>query len=325
MRPEAPPSRIDQERVGVRLGELEALLCLDQVHGFGPGAFRTTHEVGIRVEALLKDASLLPIEGKRGEKLRRSIASLGPAEHTLARERAVRQLRRAAELGVNILTYRNPHYPPNLLASNSAVPILYAAGDIGVLGQRNVVACVGSRKIRTRYVEQLRSFTGLAAEGGWLVASGFANGADTVAHQAAIASGGTTVLVMPSGLDIPFPPENRSLWKEWWERPRVAMISEFPLGTKASALTLRKRNKTTVGVSRAVLVAQTSVKGGTMNAVRFALEQHKPVLTFPSDGLADTSGNRLILEGEDKQEGLLEESVLPLPELERWLARSSSI
>jgi DNA processing protein len=322
---QTPPTKKEQKTVGVGLDELVALLSLDQVRGFGPGAFRATHEEGIRFEALLEDPSLLPIEGKRGESLRRKIASLGRDEHTLARERAIRQLERAAELGVTILTYRSPDYPPNLLISNGAVPLLYASGDVGVLKRGNVVACVGSRKIRPRYVEQLRSFSGLAAEAGWLVASGFANGADTIAHRAAVDAGGMTVLVMPSGLDIPFPPENRQLWKEWQERPGVAMISEFPLGTKASALTLRKRNKTTVGVSAAVLIAQTSLKGGTMNAYRFALEQHKPILTFPPDDHADTSGNRLIREDENKQEDLLEEGSFPLPELEHWLARSSSI
>jgi predicted Rossmann fold nucleotide-binding protein DprA/Smf involved in DNA uptake len=74
-----------------------------------------------------------------------------------------------------------------------------------------------------------------------------------------------------------------------------------------------------------VLIAQTSLKGGTMNAYRFALEQHKSILTFPPDKHADTSGNRLIREDENKQEDLLEEGVPPLPELEHWLARSSSI
>jgi len=325
MKRQAPPTQKEQKEIGVQLDELVALLTLDQVRGFGPGAFRATHQEAIKPEALVEDANLLPIEGKRGETLRKKISSLGSAEYSLAKERALRQLERAAELGVKILTYRNPHYPPNLLDSNSAIPILYASGDVGVLKQANVVACVGSRKIRPRYAERLRSFSELASKGGWLIASGFANGADTIAHQAAIAAGGTTVLVMPSGLDIPFPPENRPLWKEWQGRPGIAMISEFPLGTKASSLTLRKRNKTIVGVSKAVLVAQTSLKGGTMNAYRFALEQHKPVLTFPPDENADTSGNRLIRHDENQQQDLLGEDAHHLPELEHWLARSSSI
>jgi DNA processing protein len=320
---EKPPGQQRQGAIGVRFDELAALLCLDQVRGFGPGAFRAMHEAKVDPEALLETAGLLPLEGKRGEKLRRRIAALDSGERSLAEGRAVRQLHRAEELGVQILTYRHPDYPPNLLASNNAVPILYARGDVDLLRQADVVACVGSRKIRPRYVKQLKAFSELAAKGGWLVASGFASGADTTAHEAAIAAGGSTVLVMPSGLDIPFPLENRELWKEWQSQRGVAMISEFPLGTRASALTLRKRNKTIVGVSKAVLVAQTSAEGGTMNAYRFALEQRKQILTFPPDSNSDTDGNRLIAEEASKQEDLLGEGALR-PELERWLAQSAS-
>ncbi len=318
------PTQAQQKEIGVHFDELAALLSLDQIRGFGPGAFRATYEGKVSAEALLADASLLPLEGKRGETLRKGIAALTSTERELANNRAERQLQRAAELGVRILTYRHPAYPPNLLASNNAVPILYASGDVSVLKKVDVVACVGSRKIRPQYIKRLETFSELASKAGWLVASGFANGADTAAHQAAIAAGGATVLVMPSGVDIPFPPENRDLWKKWHGEPQVAMISEFPLGTKASSLTLRKRNKTIVGVSRAVLVAQSSVKGGTMNAYRFALEQRKPILTFAPDHQSDTGGNRLIQEETDRQEDLLSEHAPSLPELERWLAQSSS-
>src|ERR1051326_7120824 len=162
------PSGRQQRVVGVLFDELAALLCLDQVRGFGPGAFRAMHEASIEPEALLEDISLLPIEGKRGEKLRRQIAALGPGERSLAESRAMRQLHRAEELGVQILTYRHADYPPNLLFSNNAVPILYARGDVRVLKQTKVVACVGSRKIRLRYIKQLQAFSKLAAQGGWL-------------------------------------------------------------------------------------------------------------------------------------------------------------
>lgn len=319
-----PQTKEQREAIGVGFDELVALLCLDQVRGFGPGAFRAAHEAGVRPEGLLEDASRLPLEGKRAEKVQKGIAGLGSSERELARSRAVRQLERAAELGVQILTYRHPDYPPNLLASNNAVPILYASGDLEQLKKSEVIACVGSRKIRPPYIEQLRAFSELAAKAGWVVASGFAIGADTAAHQAAVAAGGATVLVMPSGLDIPFPPENRELWKQWQGRSGVAAISEFPLGTMASALTLRKRNKTIVGISRAVLVAQSSVEGGTMNAYRFALEQGKQVLSFAPDGKPDSDGNRLIQEQLNGQASLLTEGALPRSEFEDWLAQSCS-
>ncbi len=59
-------------------------------------------------------------------------------------------------------------------------------------------------------------------------------------------------------------------------------------------MTLRKRNKLIVAAARGVLIGQSSVTGGAMNAYRFAIEQRKPVATFAADGAADAEGNRQI-------------------------------
>src|SRR6185503_14852705 len=98
------------------------------------------------------------------------------------------------------------------------------------------------------------------------------------------------------GLDLSFPPENRSLWNELLEYERAVFVSEFPFGRRAASLTLRKRNRLIVAFARGVLVSQSAKDGGAMNAYRFALDQKKPVATFAPDGSADTSGNALIAE-----------------------------
>jgi DNA processing protein len=314
-----------EKAAGIARRDLEALLILDQVKGFGPAAFRALTESKISPERVIQDPSLLPLAGRRAESIREKIGSLSVREFELARERSARQIERAAETSVRILTHASKDYPRNLYESNNPVPLLYAAGDLRLLRHREVVACVGSRKTRPRYLEQLRRFVSLAVDHQWIVASGFANGADTTAHEAAVASHGGTVLVMPSGLDIPFPPENKGLWAAWQGREGIAMISEFPLGTKASALTLRKRNKTIVGVSLMVLVAQTGRKGGTMNSYRFAVEQKKPVLTFAPDGLADTDGNRLIGEEEGGRLDVYLSDPKYVRQAARWIEQSSSI
>ena len=126
--------------------------------------------------------------------------------------------------------------------------------------------------------------------------SGFALGADSVAHRAARDAGGSTVCVMPCGLDRPFPPENRTLWAEFNDYRGAVLLSEFPFGTAAASLTLRKRNKTIVGLALGALIGQSSPKGGAMNAFRFALEQRKPIATFSPDDNEDTGGNRKIAE-----------------------------
>jgi DNA processing protein len=124
----------------------------------------------------------------------------------------------------------------------------------------------------------------------YTIVSGFAMGVDTIGHRAAAEVNGRTILVMPCGIDRPF--RRRTVTSG--STCCGTVVSEFPFGTAASALTLRKRNKLIVSLASAVLVSQSGEKGGAMNAYRFSVEQRKPVATFEPDGSPETSGNRQI-------------------------------
>jgi DNA processing protein len=280
------------------LQSLTALFALESVKGFGPQKFRQLRDSGITASEVLADPSRLPIGGNRGDAFRAEIVKFGPAELGVFKDRAERQLDRANERDAHILVHGDSDYPTNLWHSNNPVPVLYVLGDLRILAKVNAVACVGSRGIEGVYEARQSEFAAAAARSGWNVVSGFAMGADSVAHRAARDANGSTVCVMPCGLDRPFPPENRQLWKELTSYPGAVMVSEFAFGTAAASLTLRKRNKTIVGLSRGVLIGQSSEKGGAMNAFRFALDQSKPVATFADDDTAATTGNRKIAQEE---------------------------
>jgi DNA processing protein len=301
---------------------LAAIYALDGVKGFGPQKFKELHEAQIRPAEVIQDPDRLPIAGKRGEDFRAQLRNVSQFTET-AYARAQRQIEAAAKHGAWILTYEDPRYPANVYASNNPVPVLYVRGGIEVLGHPKAVACVGSRKISPPYEELHSVFAQTAVQEGFTVVSGFALGADTVGHRAAWAAQGSTICCMPGGLDRPFPPENRGLWEELLCYGGAAFVSEFPFGTSASSLTLRKRNKLIVAFAQGVLISQSSVTGGAMNAFRFAVEQHKPVATFQDDGTEATSGNRQV----DKPEcqGTAFSVSSPDPERYRkWLSELSS-
>jgi len=274
--------------------DLAATYALESVKQFGPQKFREVRDSGLTPTDVLADPTRLPIGGKRGDAFRVEITRLVRRGIGEFEERAARQLDRATHHGVHVLLHGDAAYPANLWASNNPVPVLYVRGELALLQQRRAIACVGSRGIRGDYEARQRDFAAFAAGHGWTVVSGFALGADSTAHRAARDAGGSTVCVMPSGLDRPFPPENKGLWNEFTTYPKAVMVSEFPFGTPAAALTLRKRNKTIVAFSLGVLIGQSSESGGAMNAFRFAIEQRKPVATFAGNGSDDTSGNRKI-------------------------------
>lgn len=300
-REEEAVSAVITKRVGIGIEELADLFLLDGIKGFGPQKFRQLWEAEVRVREVLVHPERLPIGGKTGSRLRSEIEQLDERRTELARGRAVRQILRAHENGARILTYDSPAYPGSVLESNNPISVLYVRGSLEVLARRAAIACVGSRQIGPPYEQRHRALAGFAAREGWVIVSGFATGADRVGHEAALEGGGATILVMPCGLDRPFPPENRDLWERLLRYDGAAMVSEFPFGTPAAALTLRKRNKLIVSFARGVLVSQSSMKGGAMNAYRFALEQKKPVATFEPMGTPETGGNRQIADGTTRE------------------------
>ena len=302
---------------------LAAIFALERVSGFGPVKFRAMHEAGVDAQAAIGSPDLLPFTRRTGEKLRRGVRALSDADLAAGRARAVDQLERADELSAAILVHGDPGYPARVYASNNPVPVLYVRGDPAVWDGAGTVAVVGSRNTREPYAGGARRFAASAARKGMVVVSGFAMGADSMGHSAAVEAGGRTVCVMPCGLDKVFPPENRELWEELLAYPGAVFVSEFGFGQRASSLLLRKRNKLIVAFAQGVLVAQSALTGGAMNAYRFGREQKKPVATFRTDGTKETSGNALI-EEDDRTGGFAFALTDNTKRHEAWLQQLSS-
>lgn len=307
-----------RQEVCPKLEHLGAIYALEQVSGFGPVKFRALHDAGIDARTAIENPETLPFTGRTGEKLRKGIDALTKDDLDTAISQASSQLERASEFSASILVHGSPDYPERVYASNNPVPVLYVRGDPAMWRGTGSVAVVGSRATRQPYAEGARKFASVAARKGMVIVSGFAVGADTIAHTAAFDAGGRTVCVMPCGLDQVFPPENRDLWKRLLSYSEAVFVSEFRFGLRASSLTLRKRNKLIVAFSQGVFVAQSVIDGGAMNAYRCGREQRKPVATFSADGSKETSGNAMIAEdsrtGSYAFEPNCEESII-----ESWL------
>src|SRR6266568_8045122 len=212
---------------------------------------------------------------KLGDPIRAQLKKVSSKLIDECAKRAEKQLKVAETTKSQILTFSHPLYPSRVFNSNNPIGILYVRGNVTVLQSQKTIACVGSRNIREPYSRLHASFAHTASEQDVTVVSGFALGADTIGHKAAIENKGHTICVMPSGLDRPFPPENKDLWQTFLFNDRAVFVSEFPFGTGAASLNLRKRNKLIVAFAQGVLVSQSSATGGAMNAYRFAIEQKR--------------------------------------------------
>src|SRR4029079_6452626 len=102
---------------------------------------------------------------------------------------------------------------------------------------------------------------------------------DTIAHRAALDSGGRTVAVLANGLDTIYPPENARLAEEIAERG--ALITDYQLGHKPRADFFPRRNRIMSGVALGTLVVEGDHDSGAMITARFALEQDREVFVVP--------------------------------------------
>ena len=314
------PSEGESGRLGVE--ELAAWHLLSSVRGLGPKAAKAVHAAGITPAQLIGNPALYPLKGKRAKDIVTAMRALTDREWASAHKFAQSQLQRARELDATIISYDDVDYPPLVRDSNNPISILWARGNKSILRSRKTVACVGSRDIRIPYSELQAAFADVAIQEGFVITSGFAIGADSVGHRRALEGDGSTICVMPCGVDLVFPPENRKLWHELMDSGRAVFLSEFALGRRAESLTLRKRNKLIVAVAQGILVGQTTKSGGAMNAFRCGLEQKKPVVTFEPDGTDDTSGNMEIKESSKGNTSAL--PVTPVTEdYRRWLRELS--
>ena len=207
-----------------------------------------------------------------------------------------KEKRFAEKHSVDFIDRENSRYPALLKEIHDPPIGLYALGGYG-FGATSV-AIVGSRRT-TMYGESVaRGISRELSQSGICVVSGLARGIDTHAHKGALESDrGLTVAVMGCGIDIIYPPENINLYREIGNR--CAVVSEFPFGRRADRQTFPMRNRLVSGISKAVIVVESDLSGGSMITAKFAGEQGRLVCAVPGriDQKTSRGCNRLIRDG----------------------------
>jgi DNA processing protein len=181
-------------------------------------------------------------------------------------------------LGIAVLPFNEPRYPPLLREIFDPPLVLYARGDFALL-QHPAVAIVGSRR-PTAYGKAVaqRLAVDLAARGLGII-SGLARGIDSAAHQGALDAGGKTIAVLGAGMDVVYPAENKKLFAAIAERG--LLLSEFPLGAFPAPQNFPIRNRIISGLSAGVVVVEAAQYSGSLITARLAMEQNREVFGVP--------------------------------------------
>lgn len=200
------------------------------------------------------------------------------------------------QAGAVFVDNRSLEYPPLLRELADAPLGLYRRGDYGF--DAPCVAIVGSRRT-TLYGQATAKKLGYElARLGFCVVSGLARGIDTFAHEGALEAGGRTAAVLGNGIDIVYPPENLGLYRRI-EENGGAILTEFPFGRRADRQSFAMRNRIVAGMSRAIIVVESDVSGGSMITAKFAGEQGRLVFAVPGriDQSSSAGCHQLIRDG----------------------------
>lgn len=212
-----------------------------------------------------------------------------PAQDLVEREMDATQ-----DYGAQIIAACEPDFPAALRAIGPPPPVITVLGKTGLL-HRPCIAMVGSRNasaIALRFARQVASELG---EAGFTITSGLARGIDTSAHEASLPTG--TVAVLGGGIDHVYPKQNAQLYDAIARGG--AIISESPIGYRATARDFPRRNRIISGLSSGVVVIEAAERSGTLITARYAMEQGREVMAAPGSPLDPrTKGcNRLIRDG----------------------------
>jgi DNA processing protein len=190
----------------------------------------------------------------------------------------------ARDLGMTVVTIRDPGYPPLLQAVADAPPILFVKGT---LDDAAAVAIVGSRRATAYGLAVAGRLAFDLASAGVVVVSGLARGIDGAAHRAALDGGGRTIAVLGSGLDIIYPPEHRRLAEA--VAAQGALVSEFPPGTPPLPSHFPRRNRVISGLSKAVVLVEGARDSGALVTAECALDQGREVFAVPGSIFSEHS------------------------------------
>lgn len=208
-------------------------------------------------------------------------------------EQAIKLFEYCKNKRINIYCLEDDKYPERLKEIYNPPSVLFCVGNIGIINESVVIACVGTRSPSDYSVNITTRICAELADSGIVIASGNALGLDSAAIKAAAGAGGRAVSVLPCGLLYDYPKDSAGIKRT--VAANGAVISEFFPDDKPSSLSFLARNRILAGISMGTLITQAGKKSGALNTASFALSQGRDIFCIPphelySDDYAGVTG-----------------------------------
>jgi len=213
------------------------------------------------------------------------IPGIGPGiVNSLNREealsRAEREIKFVRKNNIKVLFYLDDEYPLRLKQCADSPILLYTKGNQN-LNPTRTISIVGTRKATDYGKKVVRQMLNALIPYDVLIVSGLAYGIDYNAHNEAVKNSLQTVGVLGHGLDRIYPAAHNNLARKMMKNGGI--LSEYPFGTMPDRENFPQRNRIIAGLSDAVIVVESNVKGGAIITAIIANSYNRDVFAVPGD------------------------------------------
>ena len=179
---------------------------------------------------------------------------------------------------ITTLFITDDEYPKRLLNCYDSPTLLYYKGNAD-LNSTKIISIVGTRNNSDYGKTVCDTLVKELSDQNVLVMSGLAFGIDSIAHKAALKNKLKTVGVVAHGLDKIYPALNKSLAKEMLTQG--GLLTDFMSGTNPDRQNFPRRNRIVAGICDALIVIESSKKGGSLITAELANSYNKDVFAIP--------------------------------------------
>ncbi|MBR5536197.1 MAG: DNA-processing protein DprA [Clostridia bacterium] len=208
------------------------------------------------------------------------------------------EIEKALKAGYGFITYMDKDYPEELRNIAYPPPYLFLRGNRKLLSYPVKAAIVGSREATSYGMNVAANFAHELADNNVCIVSGGARGIDTAAIRGAMRVSTKIIVVIGTGIDKDYPPENADLFKKVSEVGGL-IISEFPLGMGPLGQNFPVRNRIMTALSDTVTIVEAAERSGALISASHANEQGKSVFAVPGniDSPNSAGTNALLRDG----------------------------
>ena len=198
---------------------------------------------------------------------------------TLYKIEAEKIVKNCEEKSIKIFYYSYENYPKNLMDIKESPYVIFIKGNLPSNEElEKSFAIVGTRKPSKDGIDFAMDIGGYLSKNSIYNISGLALGIDTEGHNMSLQKTGA---ILGQGLDLEIYPRENVKLAEMILENNGFLLSELIPQTEISLFSLIKRDRLQSALTSGIVIAETGIKGGTVNTFKYAREQKRKI--FISD------------------------------------------